>query len=76
MQLLLSKKISHSEAIGNLDEGMPVKERENPLQIQSTTSVNFQHIESTVHNAKLDLEIEIYWALSKCHQFLHRKHVY
>ncbi|QLH06828.1 hypothetical protein [Nitrosopumilus ureiphilus] len=73
MQLLLSKKTSHSEATNNLVEGIPVEERENPLQIQSMPEKTLQ-IESIFHQTRLNIEIGMYWMLSKYQQSLHKKH--
>ena len=72
MQPLLSKKIGHSEAKENLVEGLPVQERGIPLQIQSTTGKNEQ-IKSILRHARLDLEISMYWMLSKYQQSKSKK---
>ena len=76
MQLLLSKKTSHSEATESLVKGSPVKERETPLQIQSATYEKTHQIKQVLHSTRLDLEIGMYWALSKYQQTIHKKHSY
>ena len=76
MQLSLSKNVSHSEATENLVKGLPVKERENPLQTQPITCKKTQLIKHVLNSTRLDLEIGMYWALSKYQQTIHKKHPY
>jgi len=76
MQLLLSKSASHSKATENLVKGLPVKERETPLQTQPITCKKIQLIKHVLDSARLDLEIGTYWALSKYQQTIHKKYQY
>lgn len=71
MQLLLNKKTSHSEATKTLVKELPVKEREIPLQLQSNM---IEKPSSVLHRTRLDLEIGVYWVLSK-YQQSKRKHL-
>ena len=65
----MQKKVSQSEALENLVEDIPVKERQKLSQAQPTYPNKIQKtVGSRLHNARLDLEISLYWLLSKYEQ--------
>lgn len=63
MQLMQHKQTSQSEALENLVKGIPVKER---LNLSESAHAKPKKSENSVfHQARLNLEIAIYWLLCK-----------
>jgi len=72
---LMQKNISQSEALKNLVGNKPVKERQTISQANSIPAFKERKavVSDCLHNARLDLEIGMYWMLSKYQQTRYRR---